>query len=239
MRALSLGLVALLGLALPGLVRAAEQPVGQVPESKSHEVQRLHFDPPELAHLGTAFDVVVDSPPELIGDIVVSQSVEHPMVRHAEDEHAKIVVLANGTTVARVVPLMQGHVSFSLVAAFKDSGVELQTRVVEVGTASVPPRQIVGDRAFLTNAYANKDVAILARVGWRNGEFHPVGIFDALPDFKVDLQNLATFRLIPGNGPPVVVVTEDGRFATLRPGLATISVSYAGASSTFQIQVSP
>lgn len=247
MRAPTIAALAVIGLVALSQAHAADtpspaqpQPAPMVPDQFDHtEVTRLHFVPPPAASLGTPFEVPVDATQDDVDDIIISQSVDRPMVRHAEDVHAEITTLPDGKHVIRVTPMLVGPVKISLVGVFHDGGVEAESQTVIVGPPTVAPRQIIGDRAFLANNWANRDVGILAHPGWRNGELDPVAFFESVPDHRVDVQGLARFRVISTDKPPVVVMTPDGRFATLRVGVAKVEVSLAGASSVFQIMVNP
>jgi hypothetical protein len=237
-------------VALPLVLMVAErlalaQSAAAVSECKCFLApDRLKVDLPRKVALGISFDIRITPPNGEVSVLAISMiqvglsqlemSRNGGQIPFDEVKDLPIVPGRNGQTGAKITPTLIGTVHFRISARFSDGGLSVADFTTNVDPPVAPPRTLFADRSFFVTSVVSKVVLV---AGQPDLKLRPIAFFDSVPGHVFDVKGWATYRLLPGEGPPVVALTEYGTASALGVGTAMAEVSFAGATSRFPIEV--
>ena len=140
----------------------------------------------------------------------------------------------DGQTYALVTPFLRGNVKFVFNAVFRDHAYSVQNLYTQVGNPTQQPK------AFGANCNINGEVS--NQIGGsmeHGGIITPCLIFASAPDYPLTLRKHVTFRVLPGEGAPVIDMHPDGTYTPLRVGRATVEIGYAGLTTRTEVVIMP
>ncbi len=142
---------------------------------------------------------------------------------------------ADGRTYAVITPLVMGQVDFLINAAYRDNGASADEMSARVGPPTVAPKAFVADLGMYSSGWLNQIITPLKQ----EGVITPVIVFASTPDKPIILRNQTTFRVLPGDGDPVIAMHQDGTYTPLRPGRARVEIGFAGLTTQTDVVVTP
>ncbi len=198
-----------------------------------HEVHRLPDRLPDGLALGTPFRLRVRFPFAKVDGVAVRQFDSQGGAEMQDD--VPIEKSPDGQTYAVVTPLLPGKVKFIFNAVFKDHAYSVQVLSAQVGNATEQPKSFVADYYIYTSKGPNR---IWGTMGL-DGIITPSLIFASAPDYPLTLRKNVTFRVLPGEGAPVIDMHPDGTYTPLRVGRATVELGYAGLTTRTEVVIMP
>jgi pimeloyl-ACP methyl ester carboxylesterase len=218
--------------------KAAETKTENDPKLPTREVKRLPAHLPAGLALGSPFDLPIRFPAAKVLNVWVRQvdTAGQGFGHVVNMKSVPVQAAPNGDALARITPLVMGKVDYLVTVWFKDNSWDAENFTVHVG----PPASLAPDEFFAD--YHLKDPALNgtlpARIGVRQS-LRPMLLFPSAPDHHLIVRDLFTYRLLQGEGAPVLELHPDGSYLPLRAGMATIEVGIAGFTAQAKIKVEP
>jgi pimeloyl-ACP methyl ester carboxylesterase len=208
----------------PGGEEAAGPPSPSQREVRA--IDAIRISAPQRAELGKPFEIQVRSlVPGKMPQLSVFQQSEDASTR---PEAVKSLRIAGDTAFVQVVPVLPGLTTFGIRARLGDA-IALQKVELPVALPAKPPLEF--------RAHAQPHLVLVLNDTTRVATPRPFATY-AAPVGEVALNaESVRYRVLPGEGAPVVRVTADGRLKALRPGRATIEGRFGSVTSRFDVIV--
>lgn len=189
-------------------------------------IDAIRISAPEQAELGKPFELQVRSlVPGKMPELSVFQQSQDGTTR---PETVKPLRIAGGTAFVRIVPVLPGLTTFGIRAQLGD-GIAMQTVQLRVRLPAEPPLEF--------RAHALPHLVMILNDSTRMATPRPLATY-AAPVGEVALNSdFVRYRVLQGDGAPVVRVTSDGRLKAVKPGHAEVEGQLGQLRSRFDVTV--
>jgi hypothetical protein len=191
-----------------------------------HAIDAIRIAAPQHAVLGQPFEIAVRSlVPGKMPQLSVFQQSEDSSTRPTSVKPARI---AGDTAYVQIVPVLPGLTTFGIRARLGD-GIAMQKVELNVALPAAPPLEF--------RAHAEPHLVMILNDATRLATPRPLATY-AAPVGEVALNaDFVHYRVLPGDGAPVVRVTQDGRLKALKPGRAQVEGQLGSATGRFDVIV--
>jgi hypothetical protein len=194
-----------------------------------HKVKLLWSNPTE-ATLGVALKIHLATPFAFVRHVDTRQWDGGD---HVEAADAKFEEAPDGNTVVTVTPLIMGKVRYSLSAYLSSNSVSDDNFVLEVAPPTTRPLLFWPDQNWDSE---HRFYPMVLHTGMTM-PLNPVIKLAANPDKLLYIKNFASFTAIQDPSTPAIDLHPDGSFTGLHEGKATIKVTFAGFTTSLNVEV--
>jgi hypothetical protein len=189
-------------------------------------IDAIRISAPERAELGKPFEIQVHSlVPGKMPQLSIFQQSEDGSTR---PEAVKPARIAGDTAFIRIVPVLPGLTTFGVRARLGDT-IAMQNVQLPVKLPAEPPLEF--------HAHALPSLVMILNDSTRMATPRPLATY-AAPVGEVALNSeTVRYRVLPGDGAPVVRVTADGRLKALKPGQAEVEGQLGNLRNRFEVIV--